>query len=143
MCDYSLHDVASRPATVGDKLVSTRFNNSITRGFSSPDQPDVAVCLPPGTELAFEKEVEAEATFRFLPNKKYGHKVARFRQVNLDNPVAHHDALEFPGGETVLVTNLSEGQRATVLQLPVAAKPEKAEPGVLTPQQQDLLASDW
>ena len=61
MCDYSLHDVASRPASVGDKLVSTRFQNSITRGFASSDQPNVAVCLLPGTELAFEKEVECDA----------------------------------------------------------------------------------
>jgi hypothetical protein len=30
----------------------------------------------------------------------------------------HHDALEFPDGEIVLVTQLREGQHATVLQLP-------------------------
>jgi len=143
MCDYSLHDVASRPASVGDKLVSTRFNNSITRGFAASDQANVAVCLLPGTELAFENEVECDASFRFLPNRKYQHKVARFRQVNLDNPVAHHDALEFPGGETVLVTNLCEGQKATVLQLPATARPEKAEPDIIPPRQQSLLASDW
>lgn len=142
MCDYSLHDVASRPASVGDKLVSTRFNNSITRGFASSDQPSVAVCLLPGTELAFEHEVECDANFRFLPNRKYPHQVARFRQVNLDNPVAHHDALEFPGGETVLVTSLCEGQQATVLQLPAKWSPEQAE-SEAPARQQCLLASDW
>jgi len=140
MCDYSLHDVASRPAAVGDKLVSTRFSNSITRGFASVGEPSVAVCLIPGTELAFEQEVECDASFRFLPNRQYPHKVARFRQVNLDNPVAHHDALEFPGGDTVLVTSLCEGQRATVLQLPATAKPEKAEPEIIPPRQRSLLA---
>jgi hypothetical protein len=31
----------------------------------------------------------------------------------------HHDAIEFPDGGRVLVTQLSEGQRVTVLQLPV------------------------
>jgi hypothetical protein len=31
---------------------------------------------------------------------------------------AHHDALEFPDGRTVLLTLLCEGQAATVLQLP-------------------------
>ena len=36
MCDYSLHDVASRPAKVGDKLISTHFPNAITRGFCGP-----------------------------------------------------------------------------------------------------------
>ena len=118
MCDYSLHDVSSRPAKVGDRLVSTQFPNAITRGFSDPARPRVAVCLLPGTELAFEKEVECDASFRFLPTRKSLHKVARFRQVNLNRPAAHHDALEFPNGRIVLVTRLCLGQRATVLQLP-------------------------
>ena len=123
MCDYSLHDVASRPAKVGDKLVSTQFPNAITRGFADPAEPRVAVCLMPGTEVAFEKEVECDASFRFLPTRKSPHKVARFRQVNLNRPAAHHDALEFPDGKIVLVTDLCEGQSATVLQLPSAGRP--------------------
>ena len=128
MCDYSLHDVASRPAKVGDKLVSTQFPNAITRGFADPSQPRVAVCLLPGTEVAFEKEVECDASFRFLPTRKSPHKVARFRQVNMNRPAAHHDALEFPDGKIVLVTDLCEGQHATVLQLPSTGRPA-AEPG--------------
>ena len=128
MCDYSLHDVASRPAKVGDKLVSTQFPNAITRGFADPSQPRVAVCLLPGTEVAFEKEVECDASFRFLPTRKSPHKVARFRQVNMSRPAAHHDALEFPDGKVVLVTDLCEGQYATVLQLPSTGRPA-AEPG--------------
>ena len=54
MCDYSLELVASRPAKVGDKLVSASFPHTITRGFVSVDDPNVAVCVLPGTELAFE-----------------------------------------------------------------------------------------
>jgi len=123
MCDYSLHHVASRPAKVGDKLVSTSFNNSITRGFAAVDEPHVAVCLLPGTELAFEREVECDPTFGFLSSRKLGESVARFRQVNTDQPNVHHDALEFPGGKVVLVTRLCEGQRATVLQLPASPRP--------------------
>ena len=57
MCDYSLHFVASRPARVGDKLVSTRFRTSPTRGFAAIGEPDMAVCLLPGTEVAFERDV--------------------------------------------------------------------------------------
>ncbi len=134
MCDYSLHDIASRPAEVGDKLVSTQFPNVITRGFSDPTQPRVAVCLLPGTELAFENEVECDASFRFLPTRKSPYKVARFRQVNLNRPAAHHDALEFPDGKIVLVTDLCEGQHATVLQLPSTGQaPEKQ--GVTEPEQ--------
>jgi hypothetical protein len=126
MCDYSLHNVASRPAKVGDKLVSTQFENSYTRGFAAVGEPDVAVCLLPGTEVAFEKEVAYERGLGLLPNwacgKKLGAKVARFRQVNKDNPNVHHDALEFPDGQVVLVNSLREGQHATVLQLPAAPR---------------------
>src|SRR5215471_14637452 len=63
MCDYSLHHVTSRPAKVGDKLVTTQFDNSITRGFAAAGEPNVAVCLLPGTEVAFEKEIEFERGF--------------------------------------------------------------------------------
>jgi hypothetical protein len=45
--------------------------------------------------------------------------VAMFRQVNMNKPNVHHDALEFPDGKIVLLTHLCEGQHATVLQLPV------------------------
>jgi hypothetical protein len=122
MCDYSLHGVASRPAKVGDRLISTNFHNSVTRGFASADEPNVAVCLLPGSELAFESDVQCDPAIPFLPYKKIGHRVARFRQVNLNNLATHHDALEFPSGETVLVNNMAKGQRATVLQLPVTAQ---------------------
>jgi hypothetical protein len=125
MCDYSLHSVASRPAKVGDKLVSTQFNNLFTRGFAAVGEPHVAVCLLPGTEVAFEKEAEYERSLGIFPNwmrGKVGHKVARFRQVKMDNPHTHHDALEFPDGTLVRVHALREGQHATVLQLPVALR---------------------
>jgi hypothetical protein len=123
MCDYSLHNVASRPAKVGDSLVTTRFSRSITRGFSAIGEPEVAVCLLPGTEIAFEQEVEHRNILaRFLLARwsgKLNGKVARFRQINLDNPPTHHDALEFADGRIVLLTQLRPCQRATVLQLPI------------------------
>ena len=118
MCDYSLHGVASRPARVGDKLVSCSFRNSITRGFASSEQPDVAVCLMPGTELAFESPVEAQVIAQGGTVRNYGQSVARFRQVNLETPLVHHDALEFANGVMVMVTDLMPGQRVVVLQLP-------------------------
>jgi hypothetical protein len=130
MCDFSLHLVASRPAKVGDKLVTTQFNNSTTRGFTAVEEPNVAVCLLPGTEIAFEKEVEWKAPMfgLFRKTQTLGEKVARFRQINKDQPNAHHDALEFPNGEIVLLTALNEGQHAAVLQLPAAARTaEEAE----------------
>jgi hypothetical protein len=122
MCDFSLEFVASRPARVGDKLVSTRFDNSFTRGFAAVEEPGVAVCLLPGTELAFQKPVECKRGFGVLPNLVIEGTVARFRQINMDKPRAHHDALEFPNGQVVLLHNLVEGQRTSVLQLPVKTR---------------------
>ena len=123
MCDYSLDYVASRPARVGDKLVTTTFANSMTRGFAAMEEPRVAVCLLPGTELAFENELEYAASLgSFLTNRKVREKVARFRKVNHDQPHVNHDALEFPSGQIVLLRRLCEGQRATVLQLPASPR---------------------
>jgi hypothetical protein len=126
MCDYSLDHVRSRPAVLGDRLISTRFLDSCTRGFASMSEPNVAVCLLPGTELAFDKELRREGTFFF--SKKFRHKVARFRAVNEHRPDLHHDALELPDGQIVLVTELKEGQHATVLQLPVRPRVNTLEP---------------
>ena len=128
MCDYSLHNVATRPAQIEDQLVTTKFSNSITRGFAAIGEPHVAVCLLPGTEIAFDENVECEPKFGIgiLPNKKIGQQLARFRQINMQNAMIHHDALEFPDGQVVLLTRRCEGQRATVLQLPIGAHPVAA-----------------
>ena len=123
MCDYSLHEVPSRPAKVGDRLVSTQFWNTTTQGFSAVGEPKVAVCLLPGTEIAFDNEVQRKETGFLLSffkkeSRHIPHRVGRFRQINLDNPCTHHDAVEFPDGRIVLLTHLCVGQYATVLQLP-------------------------
>ena len=118
MCDYSLQNVRSRPAKVGDKL-TTRDFGTCTRGFAAAEDAEVAVCVLPGTELAFSGPVTV-TDFRFFVNwrETLGHATAIFRQVNKTEPMKHHDALEFPDGRIVLLTRLSEGQGATVLQLP-------------------------
>jgi hypothetical protein len=126
MCDYSLEGVASRPAKIGDKLVTTQFWNTNTAGFSSLGEPKMAVCLRPGTEIAFETQVKRRLTgFQLSVFRRHTrpltHKVARFQQINLDNACTHHDALEFPDGQIVLLTHLRAGQHATVLQLPPSA----------------------
>jgi len=116
----------SRPAAVGDKLVSTTFPGTITRGFAPEGDPNTAICMLPGTEIAFEDEIRYYEEVTHFPTRKGG-KVARFRQIDLDNAYAHHDALEFPDGQIVLVTRLCEGQRASVLQLPASARPVEAD----------------
>ncbi len=118
MCDYSLQAVKSRPAKVGDKLTTSHFGTG-TRGFAASENAAVAVCVLPGTELAFGKGVEA-VVFGLLwsKHKTFGHRTAVFRQVNKDVLHTHHDALEFSDGQIVLLTSLCEGQEAMVLQLP-------------------------
>jgi hypothetical protein len=118
MCDYSLQSVLSRPAKVGDKLTTRNFGTG-TRGFAAADALTVAVCVLPGTELAFADEVKIPAVgFLAWRGRTTGHTTAIFRQIRKNEPRTHHDALEFPDGQHVLLTELCEGQEATVLQLP-------------------------
>lgn len=114
MCDYSLQHVQSRPAKLAEKLVTRNFGTG-TRGFCSPGDPNTAVCVLPGTELAFDRPIDANACLD-------RHQTAIFRQVNPTVPHTHHDALELPNGKIVMLTTLAEGQAATVLQLPAAPK---------------------
>ena len=122
MCDYSLHSVKSRPAEIDDKLTTRDFGTG-TRGFAASENPSVAVCVLPGTELAFAHDVKRLAT-RLWPwhDGVIRHKTAIFRQINKEKVAAHHDALEFPDGQILLLTFLCEGQEATVLQLPAKSK---------------------
>ncbi len=96
MCDYSLHLMASRPAKVADNLVATDFVKSITRGFSAVDQPDVAVCLLPGTEIAFDQPVQYDRAFSMFGRARIEQRVARFRQVNMDDPMSIMTRWNFP-----------------------------------------------
>jgi len=129
MCDFSLQHVRARPAEVGDRLVTRDFGTG-TRGFACQRDLGVAVCLLPGTELAFDKPVGGpEPLLVHLLRRLVGkpapapaYSTAIFRQINRHIPRTHHDALEFPDGRVVLLTSLAEGQRAVVLQLPAVPR---------------------
>jgi hypothetical protein len=121
MCDYSLHAVASRPAKVGETLITTTFRGTSTRGFASESEPTVAVCMLPGTELAFADNVKYDN--RWIWTKAINSRVGKFGAIEPGVPQRHHDAIEFPDGTSVLVTQLCEGQHVTVLQLPVSQQP--------------------
>jgi hypothetical protein len=71
----------------------------------------------PGTELAFAEDVKYDN--RWIWTKAINFRVGKFGAIDPDVPHRHHDAIEFPDGSNVLVTQLCEGQRVTVLQLPV------------------------
>ena len=97
MCDYSLHHVASRPAKVSDKLVTTELARSSARGFAAIGElgaklvihdspPQVAVCLLPGTELAFDDDVRYDRAFSLFGKARVRYKVARFREIDGNDP---------------------------------------------------------
>ena len=122
MCDYSLQNVRSRPAQIGDKLTTHDFGTG-TRGFAAAEDAGMAVCVLPGTELSFDGNVMSLPTRPFLWREKpIAYRTAIFRQINKDRANAHHDALEFPDGRVLLLTLLRAGQQATVLQLPATPK---------------------
>jgi hypothetical protein len=128
MCDYSLHAVKSRPAEVGETLISTSFRSTSTRGFASESDPGVAVCLLPGTELAFAEDVQYNR--RWIWTGTIPSRTAKFGKVDPLVPERHHDVIEFPDGKSVLVTVLTEGQRVTVLQLPATKSLPEGDLGV-------------
>ena len=125
MCDYSLRALEKRPAEVGETLITTTFRGTSTRGFASESDPTTAVCMLPGTELAFVDNVRYDN--RWIWPKTLDFRVGKFGQVDPHIPDRHHDAVEFPDGSYVLVTQLCEGQRVTVLQLPVREGQQEAK----------------
>ena len=135
MCDYSLESQISRPAAVGDRLVTSSFPLTPTRGFCAADEAGVAVCLLPGTELAFDRPVQYSGLWGIMVNVVKGwlgrapeaSRMARFRQVELENPHTHHDAIELADGRIIKLTLLQEGQGARVLQLPATRPGDKID----------------
>ncbi len=131
MCDYSLQNVKSQPAQVADKLVTRNFGTG-TVGFTPQQSTDdrVAVCLLPGTEIAFDKPITIGGYSSLYAldwqqtEQTVEHRTARFRQINKDVPHTHHDALELPDGQIVVLSHLIVGQCATVLQLPATPRNE-------------------
>jgi hypothetical protein len=127
MCDFSLQHAKSRPAVAADKLVSHNFGRG-SIGFKSVDdtiEDATAVCILPGTELAFGEPIRLRCAYGIDRSIDGRFTIAIFRQTNKDRPLAHHDVLEMPTGEQILLTYLEKGQHATVLQLPAAPQTEK------------------
>ena len=131
MCDYSLEHRESREAVVGEELTTKNFSNSPnspTRGFSAPENPEMAVCLLPGTELKFEKPIRIEGLWGLLlPFTEPDSYLARFRQINLESAYKHHDAIELETGRIILLNDLRGDQKAIVLQLPAFGYPARAQ----------------
>jgi hypothetical protein len=101
--------------SVAETLVSTQFSQGSTRGFASVDDKTVAVCLQPGTEIAFMDYVRIHG---MLIHRTLRQTLARVRKVNIDELHQHHDALEFSDGTIVLMNDLVPGQQVVIVQLP-------------------------
>lgn len=127
MCDFSLKAFKSRPAKVGDKLIVHNFGHGTT-GFADPAAIEYeglseAVCVMPGSEIGFSGSITTDGgMWHNLTKNPRKYSVGIFRQINRDTECTHHDALELPDGEVILLTKLSVGQYADVLQLPAAPK---------------------
>ena len=114
MCDFSCSPLGRAPQ---------RSATSLQLEISGPARagsPHPKILRRPSafflTELAFSKEVAL--TTAGTGELTIGQTVAIFRQINKEQPRAHHDALEFPDGRIVLLTMLCDGQEAAILQLP-------------------------
>ena len=93
MCDFSLQSARSRPAKVGDKLV-TRDLGTGTRGFAAIDDVTMAVRLLPGTELTFAGVVAClPPSLLDWKMETIKYQTAIFRRINKDRVTAHLDAL--------------------------------------------------
>ena len=77
-----------------------------------------------GAERSWQKTGAKPSGMLTIFQHMVNHTTAIFRQINKDSPLTHHDALEFPDGQMVLLTDLFEGQEATVLQLPANPLPQ-------------------
>jgi len=122
MCDYSLEMIASRPAVVGDKLIVNRFKTATT-GFASPSDPETAVCVLPGTEIAFDANITERPFYAYsecgvAEAKTHEYSVGVFTQIDTEVSFRHHDAFKLPNDVCVRLNDMVPGQTATVLQLP-------------------------
>lgn len=128
MCDYSLEHVATAKAARGSKIVTSNFQNTASPGFAFKDKPDTAACLLPGTEIAFDGPIQARSKAILAKingvDKVVGvmpkelHSVVKFVQVNQGVDYAHHDAVQFPTGEIIMLYQLDDEQEAKVIQMP-------------------------
>ena len=119
MCGYSLENKLARPALQGENLMTCQFSGSTTSGFCDAINPEMAVCISAGTEIAFLAPIRFTGFWRIgLHSQHYGAKLARFREVTLDRGGRHRDALELENGGIILLNELEARQTVTILQIP-------------------------
>jgi hypothetical protein len=90
--------ITARPVELTETIVTTEFFGTRTCGFASPFNPTTAICLGPGTEIAFDENAYIQGKQFRWPVKD---RLARFRQIDFGKRTQHHDALEFANGRIV------------------------------------------
>src|SRR5262249_53565654 len=77
-----------------------------TRGFAAPSDPGTAVCVLPGTELAFNSEIAVYGAAAPTPTKP-----PFFRKSILNHRLSHHIPPNRPIGQTLLLPSCSEAKK--------------------------------
>jgi hypothetical protein len=150
MCDYSLHEYQSRLAQEGETLIVHRFVSttvgltspadlqaattektnqrrsgfwsSLVDFFSEPTEKATAVCVPPGARLLLWK---IPAYLRRKLNVGDEEEVI-FTQLSAEAN-RHRDAVRFRSGREVLLQELEEGQRVSVISVSLPDEPHERE----------------
>ena len=107
MCDYSLEAYRSRPARIGEKYETHRFQ-SYSVGFIAPGDTSTAVCMAYDTKLRLEdvpKPVQ----------KTYGVSADENVTFTRLESGPHHDGVRFANGAEVTLQVLGPGVKGFVL----------------------------
>ena len=108
MCDYSLHAVASRPAKVGETLITTTFPGTSTRGFAAEGRAGGCGLSASGNRISL-RSTASSTTRDGSGQRARASKLPRFREVEPNVlPSATMMRSNFPNGSYVLVTLLVE-----------------------------------
>ena len=111
MCDYSLLGIRNRLASEGENLTVHRFRTGSV-GLASASDPATAICIPPGAQLMVQDIPER---LRARLGVSCCEKVVFFERSA--RAYEYRDAIKFANGADVLLQELADGQRVTVLTL--------------------------
>jgi hypothetical protein len=114
MCDYSLEAYRSRPAQVGERYETHRFE-SYSIGFIAPGDPSTAVCMAYDTKLRLEGIPEVVQRSLCLS----ANEDVTFTRLE-GGP--HHDGVRFANGREVALQKLGPGVKGYIynaLSLPL------------------------
>jgi len=117
MLDYRPSQCEVRCCEVGDKLTARGNFGTGTAGICRPEDATTAVCVR-GNELAFTGRSHARRRIPRLGRDRMTYQTAIFRQVNKDQIRGCIRRARISGWADRPLTELVEGQEATVMQLP-------------------------